>query len=674
MPEKLEVNMYNNNDTLTVNAIRALSIDAVEKANSGHPGLPLGAAPFAYVLWAKNMMHNPKNPKWFNRDRFVLSAGHGSALLYSLLHVSGYDLPMEEIKNFRQWGSKTPGHPEYGHTVGVEATTGPLGQGIAMAVGMAMAESHLAAKYNKENFNVVDHYTFALCGDGDLMEGVSGEASSLAGHLKLGRLIMLYDSNDISLDGDLNMSFSESVKERYEAYGWHYLRVDDANNLEAVDEAIREAKKVLDKPTIIEIKSIIGMGSPSAGTSKAHGAPLGAAGAKSTKEFFQYNFEDFTVPQEAYDTFRNHIEENGVKANEAWEELFAAYAKAYPELSQELLDAVAGKLPEGLTEDMPSYEAGKTVATRNASGEAINYFAKKLPALFGGSADLAGSNKTQISGAGDFSAANPSGKNIWFGVREFAMGAMMNGMHLHGGLKVFGSTFFVFSDYVRPAVRLSALMGLPVTYVFTHDSVAVGEDGPTHEPIEHLPSFRAMPNLSVIRPADGNETYAAWKVALESEGTPTVLALSRQNLTTLPTSKEKAVEGVKKGAYIASPSEKEVSDALLIATGSEVPLAYEAQQELKKEGIDVAVISMPSWDLFEKQDKAYKMSVINPSVKKRLAIELANPLGWERYVGDEGRILGIDTFGASAPGELVMEKFGFNVPNIVRLVKEIIAE
>ncbi len=664
--------MYNNNDALTINAIRALSIDAIEKANSGHPGLPLGAAPFAYVLWAKNMMHNPKNPTWFNRDRFVLSAGHGSALLYSMLHMAGYGLPMDELKNFRQWGSKTPGHPEYGHTVGVEATTGPLGQGIGMAVGMAMAESHLAAKYNRDGYDVVNHYTYALCGDGDLMEGVSHEASSLAAHLKLGRLILLYDSNDISLDGDLHKSFSESVKERYEAYGWHYLRVDDANNLEAVDEAIKEAKKVEDKPTIIEIKSIIGMGAPNQGTSKVHGAPLGKEGVKITKEFFQYNHEEFTVPQEAYDTFQGHIEEYGVAGNKVWDELFEGYKNAYPELAKELEDAISGKLPEDFTTDLPSYAAGKGVATRNASGEAINYFAKKLPSLFGGSADLAGSNKTTINGAGDFSAENRSGRNIWFGVREFAMGTMMNGMHLHGGLRVFGGTFFVFSDYVRPAVRLSALMGLPVVYVFTHDSVAVGEDGPTHEPIEHLPSFRAMPNLTVLRPADGNETYAAWKVALESESTPTILALSRQNLTTMPLPMEEVVEGVKRGAYIASPSEKEVSDVLLIATGSEVPLAYEAQQELKKEGIDAAVVSMPSWDLFEKQDKAYKEKVLNPSVKKRLAMELSNPLGWERYVGDEGKILGIDTFGASAPGELVMEKFGFNVPNVVSMVKDLL--
>lgn len=664
--------MYDHQDQLSINAIRALSIEAVEKANSGHPGLPLGAAPFAYVLWAKNMMHNPADPKWFNRDRFVLSAGHGSAMLYSLLHLAGYDLPLEELKKFRQWGSKTPGHPEYGHTAGVEATTGPLGQGIAMAVGMAMAERHLAATYNRENLNIVDHYTYALCGDGDLMEGVSGEASSLAAHLKLGRLILLYDSNDISLDGDLNKSFSESVKGRYEAYGWHYLLVKDANNLDEVHAAIEEAKTVTDRPTIIEIKSVIGIGSPHAGTAKVHGSPLGAAGVQATKEYFQYPYGPFEVPQEAYDTFRGHIAENGVKAHEAWNQLFAEYKTAYPELAAAFLDAVAGRLPENLAENMPVIEAGKAVATRNASGDAINWFAKKLPFFIGGSADLAGSNKTTINGEKDFSAADYSGRNIWFGVREFAMGAMMNGMHLHGGLKVFGGTFFVFSDYVRPAVRLSALMGLPVTYVFTHDSVAVGEDGPTHEPIEHLPSLRAMPNLSVIRPADANETYAAWKVALESEKTPTTLVLSRQNLKTLPLSGALAVEGVKRGAYVVSPAEKAQADALLLATGSEVSLAFDAQQELKKEGIDVAVISMPSWDLFEKQDAAYKASVLNPAVKKRLALELANPLGWERYTGDEGQILGIQGFGASAPGEEVMEKFGFNVPHVVELVKNLV--
>jgi transketolase len=664
--------MFNENDHLSINAIRALSIEAVQKANSGHPGLPLGAAPFAYALWTKNMMHNPKNPTWFNRDRFVLSAGHGSALLYSLLHLSGYDLPLEELKNFRQWGSKTPGHPEFGHTVGVEATTGPLGQGIAMAVGMAMAESHLAAKFNRQNFNVVNHFTFVLCGDGDLMEGVSAEASSLAGHLQLGKLVVLYDSNDISLDGDLDKSFSESVKGRYEAYGWQYLRVEDANDLNEVDHAIHLAKQDLSRPTMIEIKSIIGIGSPNAGTSKVHGSPLGSEGVAKTKAHFNYNYEAFEVPGEVYDTFRNHIEAYGVKGNEAWNDLMAQYRANYPELAEELDTAIDGKLPRHYMKEYPLYDAGKHVATRNASGDIINYISKKVPSFFGGSADLAGSNKTNVKNVEDFSAENYDGKNVWFGVREFAMAAAMNGIALHGGLKTYGGTFFVFSDYMRPAIRLSALMGLPVTYVFTHDSIAVGEDGPTHEPVEHLPSLRAMPGLSVIRPADGNETIAAWKLALGSRNEPTALVLTRQDLKTLPLSAELAFEGVKKGAYIVSPAKKATPDALLLATGSEVALAYAAQQELQNEGIDVSVISMPSWDRFAKQPKEYRDSVISPKVKKRLGIEMANPFGWERYIGDEGEMLGIDGFGASAPENIILEKYGFSVENVVAKVKDLV--
>lgn len=664
--------MFNENDNLAINAIRALSIEAVQKANSGHPGLPLGAAPFAYALWTKNMMHNPKNPTWFNRDRFVLSAGHGSALLYSLLHLSGYDLPLEELKNFRQWGSKTPGHPEFGHTVGVEATTGPLGQGIAMAVGMAMAESHLGAKYNRENFNVVNHHTFVLCGDGDLMEGVSGEASSLAGHLKLGKLVILYDSNDISLDGRLNKSFSENIKGRYEAYGWQYLRVEDANDLEGVEHAIALAKEETEKPTIIEIKSVIGIGSPDAGTSKVHGSPLGAEGVRKTKEYFNYNYGEFEVPQTAYETFTSNIEAVGVKSNESWNDLFTQYRANYPKLAEELTAAIAGKLPENWEKEFPMYETGKKVATRNSSGEIINYISKKVPSFFGGSADLAGSNKTNVKGTADFSAESYEGRNVWFGVREFAMGATMNGMALHGGLRVYGGTFFVFSDYVRPAMRLSALMGLPVTYVFTHDSIAVGEDGPTHEPIEHLPSLRAMPGLSVIRPADGNESIAAWKLALESKNLPTVLVLTRQDLKTLPGTSETAVAGVEKGAYVVSPAKKETADALILATGSEVPLAYEAQQVLLAEGIDVSVVSMPSWDRFEKQSKEYRDSVIDPKVKKRVGVEMANPLGWERYIGDEGVMIGISTFGASAPESVVLEKYGFSVENVVEKVKALV--
>lgn len=654
-------------DKLSINAIRTLSIDAIEKAKSGHPGMPMGAAPMAYELWTKFMNHNPKNPEWFNRDRFVLSAGHGSMLLYSLLHISGYDLTMEDIKNFRQWGSRTPGHPEFGHTPGVEATTGPLGQGIATAVGMAMAERHLAGKYNKDGFNVIDHYTYSICGDGDLMEGVSAEAASLAAHLKLGRLVVLYDSNDISLDGELNKAFSENVEERFKAYGWQVIRVEDGNNLDEINRALAAAREDQERPTLIEVKTVIGYGSPNmAGTSEVHGKPLGADELKLTKEAYKWTFEeDFHVPDEVYSHFQKEVVEKGQSSETEWNSLFSSYEAKYPELATELKIAISGQLPEGWDKDLPVYEPGKSLASRASSGESLNGIAKNLPALFGGSADLAGSNNTMIKGASDFSAENYSGRNIWFGVREFAMGAALNGMALHGGLKVFGGTFFVFSDYLRPAIRLAALMQLPVTYVFTHDSIAVGEDGPTHEPIEQLPSLRAMPGLDVIRPADGNETAAAWKLAIESTDTPTLLVLTRQNLPTLESTKSDAYEGVKKGAYVVSKSTKETPDALLLATGSEVGLAVEAQKQLENEGISVAVVSMPSWYRFEKQSKEYKNSVLPKTVKKRLAIEMAMPLGWERYTGDEGDVLGIHTFGASAPGEKVLEEFGFSVANVV---------
>ncbi|GGJ56818.1 transketolase [Anoxybacillus voinovskiensis] len=660
-------------DQLAITTIRTLSIDAIEKANSGHPGMPMGAAPMAYTLWTKFMNHNPNNPAWFNRDRFVLSAGHGSMLLYSLLHLSGYEVSMEDIKQFRQWGSKTPGHPEYGHTPGVEATTGPLGQGIAMAVGMAMAERHLAATYNKENFEIVNHYTYAICGDGDLMEGVASEAASLAGHLKLGRLIVLYDSNDISLDGELHLSFSENVGQRFQAYGWQYLRVEDGNNIEEIAAAIAEAQKDLERPTLIEVKTTIGYGSPSkAGTSDVHGAPLGADELKRTKEAYKWTFEeDFYVPEEVYAHFRQVVQEAGAKKEAEWNELFAAYKQAYPELAHQLELAIEGKLPEGWEANIPVYPEGKSLATRASSGEVLNAIAKAVPYFIGGSADLAGSNKTLIKGAGNFMPESYEGRNIWFGVREFAMGAAMNGMALHGGVKVFGGTFFVFSDYLRPAIRLAALMGLPVTYVLTHDSIAVGEDGPTHEPIEQLPSLRAMPNLSVIRPADGNETAAAWRLAVESTDRPTALVLTRQNLPTLATTAERAYEGVKKGAYVVSEAEG-TPEALLLASGSEVSLAVEAQKALANEGIHVSVVSMPSWDRFEQQPQDYKEQVLPPHVKKRLAIEMAASLGWERYTGDEGDILAIDRFGASAPGEKIMEEYGFTVDNVVQRVKALL--
>lgn len=668
--------MFDNIDQLSINAIRTLSIDAIEKAKSGHPGMPMGAAPMAYTLWTRFMNHNPKNPSWFNRDRFVLSAGHGSMLLYSLLHLSGYDLTMDDIKNFRQWQSRTPGHPEYGHTPGVEATTGPLGQGIAMAVGMAMAERHLATVYNKDDLNIIDHFTYSICGDGDLMEGVSAEAASLAAHLKLGRLIVLYDSNDISLDGDLNKAFSESVEMRFKAYGWQYIRVEDGNSLEEIAKAIELAKQDLNRPTLIEVKTVIGYGSPNkAGKSAVHGAPLGAEELKLTKEYYQWTFEeDFHVPNEVYDRFRELVQVQGEKKEQEWNELFKQYESKYPELAKQLKLAISGELPEGWDQDLPVYEEGKSLASRASSGESINALAKRVPYLIGGSADLASSNNTMIKESGDFLPNSYEGRNIWFGVREFAMGAAMNGMALHGGVRVFGGTFFVFSDYLRPAIRLAALMNLPVTYVFTHDSIAVGEDGPTHEPIEQLPSLRAMPNLTVIRPADGNETAAAWRVAMTSKNRPTALVLTRQGLPTIAGTKELAKEGVERGAYVISKSQKETPEAILLASGSEVHLAVQAQKVLLEEGIDVSVVSMPSWDRFEKQDQSYKDKVIPPHVRKRLAIEMAASLGWERYVGLEGDVLAIDRFGASAPGNKVMEEYGFTVENIVKKVKELLSK
>lgn len=658
-------------DALAINTIRTLSIDAIEKANSGHPGLPMGAASMAYVLWAKYMNHNPKNPEWFNRDRFILSAGHGSMLLYSLLHLTGYDLGMEEIQNFRQWKSKTPGHPEYRYTPGVEATTGPLGQGIGMAVGMAMAERHLAAVYNKKDYNIIDHYTYTLCGDGDLMEGVASEAASLAGHLKLGKLIVLYDSNDITLDGDLDKSFSENVGARFEAYGWQYLRVENGNDLEEISEAIETAKADSSRPTLIEVKTIIGYGAPNkSGKSDAHGSPLGEAEMKLAKEYYKWTYEeDFYVPDEVYEHFEQKTIKRGAQKEAEWKERFENYKAAYPELAKQLEDAIKGKLPEGWDKDIPTYAEGSSLASRASGSEVMNSIAKNLPNLFGGAADLASSNKTMIKGEKDFGHASCEGKNIWFGVREFGMGAALNGMALHGGLKVFGGTFFVFSDYLRPAIRLAALMEIPVTYVFTHDSIAVGEDGPTHEPIEHLASLRAMPGLSVIRPADANETAAAWHLAIQSENTPTALVLTRQNLPTLPYTAERAKNGVEKGAYIISPANKEQADILLIATGSEVNLAINAQKALQEEGIQASVVSMPSWDRFEQQSDEYKQSVLPPTVKKRLAIEMGSSLGWHKYIGDEGDILAIDRFGASAPGEKVIEEYGFTVNNVITKVK-----
>lgn len=663
-------------DQLSVDTIRTLSIDAIEKANSGHPGLPMGAAPMAYALWSKFMKHNPASPAWIDRDRFVLSAGHGSMLLYSLLHLSGYDLSMDDIKDFRQWGSKTPGHPEFGHTAGVDATTGPLGQGLAMAVGMAMAEAHMASVYNRDGFNLIDHYTYALCGDGDLMEGISSEAASLAGHLKLGKLIVLYDSNDISLDGELNLAYSESVKSRFVGHGWNYLRVEDGNNLDEVSKAIEQARSNSDKPTIIEVKTIIGYGSPNkqgkGGHAGPHGSPLGADEVKLTKEFYQWDGPDFHVPDEVRAHF-DQLKQQGIEAERAWKEQFEAYKAAHPALAEQFEMAVADELPEGWDSELPTYSPeDKAIATRAASGAALNAIAGKVPFLVGGSADLESSTNTHMKGIPVYNADDYSGRNMYFGVREFAMAAAANGMLLHGGVRSYVGTFFVFSDYLRPAVRLAAIQKLPAIYVLTHDSIAVGEDGPTHEPIEQLPALRVIPHIKVLRPADGNETSAAWRLAMSNKEYPVALILTRQGLPHLPGTAEKAMDGVAKGAYVLSDAANGKPQAQIIATGSEVQLALGAQEKLAQEGIHVRVISMPSMELFEQQSQEYRDSVILPDVKARLAVEMAYPLGWERYTGDQGDVLGINTFGASGKGGEVVEKYGFTVDNVVAKLKALL--
>ncbi|MDY5060606.1 transketolase [Staphylococcus simulans] len=662
--------MFDKRDELAINTIRALSIDAIEKANSGHPGLPMGAAPMAYTLWTRHLNFNPNSNEYFNRDRFILSAGHGSALLYSLLHVSG-SLELEELKQFRQWDSKTPGHPEFRHTQGVEVTTGPLGQGFAMSVGMAMAENHLAGKFNKPDAEVVNHYTYVLASDGDLMEGISHEAASLAGHLQLDKLIVLYDSNDISLDGDLDKAFSEDIKKRFESYGWNHILVKDGNDLEEINNAIEKAKEQ-NGPTMIEVKTVIGYGSPNkSGTHGVHGAPLGDDERTLTLENYKLDPEKrFYVPDEVYDVFNETMLTRATENEEAWKALVEKYSESYPELAQEFKDAIAGKLPENYEAELPEFEVGSESATRADSGEVIQALSKSVPSFFGGSADLAGSNKSNVKDAPDYDRNTPEGKNIWFGVREFAMAAAVNGMAAHGGVNPYGATFFVFSDYLKPALRLSAIMGLNSTFIFTHDSIAVGEDGPTHEPIEQLPGLRAIPNMNVIRPADGNETRVAWEVALESEQTPTSLVLTRQNLPVLDVSKETVEEGVRKGAYVVYESE-ENPEYLVLASGSEVSLAVEAAKTFADNGNSVRVVSMPNWYAFEQQPKSYQDEVIPPTIKKRLAIEMASSLGWHKYVGLEGEVLGIDRFGASAPGGLVVEKYGFTKENVLKLLNNL---
>lgn len=662
--------MFNEKDQLAIDTIRALSIDAIEKANSGHPGLPMGAAPMAYTLWTRHLNFNPQSKDFFNRDRFILSAGHGSALLYSLLHVSG-SLELEELKQFRQWGSKTPGHPEYRHTDGVEVTTGPLGQGFAMSVGMALAESHLAGKFNRDQFDIVDHYTYVLASDGDLMEGISHEAASFAGHNQLDKLIVLYDSNDISLDGDLDKSFSEDTKQRFEAYGWNYILVKNGNDLDEIDNAITQAKSQ-QGPTIIEVKTIIGFGSPNkAGSNGVHGAPLGEEERALTfKEYGLDPEKRFNVPEDVYEIFKSTMLKRANENEEAWNNMLKNYSEAYPELAEEFKLAMSGKLPNNYADALPEYDLNHSGASRADSGEIIQKLSEFVPSFFGGSADLAGSNKSNVKEAKDYNKDTPEGKNVWFGVREFAMGAAINGMAAHGGLHPYAATFFVFSDYLKPALRLSSIMGLNSTFIFTHDSIAVGEDGPTHEPIEQLAGLRAIPNMNVIRPADGNETRVAWEVALESEQTPTSLVLTRQNLPTLDVDKQTVENGVRKGAYIVFETEQQL-EYLLLASGSEVNLAVEAAKELEQQGKGVRVISMPNWYAFEQQSSEYKESILPSDVTKRIAIEMASPLGWHKYVGIEGKVIGINSFGASAPGDLVVEKYGFTKENILKQVRSL---
>ena len=659
-------------EQLCINSIRFLAIDAVEKAKSGHPGLPMGAAPMAFVLWDRYMRYNPKNPKWFNRDRFVLSAGHGCMLQYALLHLTGYDsVPLDEIKQFRQWGSKTPGHPENHVTEGIEVTTGPLGQGIANAVGLALAEAHLAAKFNKPDCQIVDHYTYAILGDGCNMEGISGEACSLAGHWGLGKLIALYDDNHISIDGSTDLAFTEDVSKRFEAYGWHVQHVEDGNgNLEAIAKAIEAAKAVTDKPSLIKVTTIIGYGSPNkANTHDVHGAALGADEVKATRENLGWEYPEFEVPQDALNHFRKAVE-RGANYEQEWNELFAQYKSKYPEDAALLERMTSGKLPEGWEKALPTYTPeSKKDATRNQSGATLNALAGVLPELIGGSADLAPSNKTLLKSSGDFQKGQYENRNLRFGVREHGMGAICNGIALHGsGLIPYGATFLVFTDYMRNAIRLSALSEAGVVWVMTHDSVALGEDGPTHQPVEHVASLRLIPNLIVMRPADGNETSGAYKVAVENRHAPTLLALSRQGLPNLAGS---SIEGTAKGAYILS-DDGGTPDIILLGTGAEIELCVKAAAELRKEGKKVRVVSMPSWELFEAQDEAYKESVLPKAVKKRISVEAGVTFGWCRYVGDEGVSIGIDTFGASAPGGVALEKFGFTVDNVVAKAKEIL--
>lgn len=654
-----------------VNTIRFMAVDAIEKARSGHPGLPMGGAAAAYTLWTRFLKHCPTEPGWPDRDRFVLSAGHGSMLLYALLHLSGYNLPLDEVKAFRQWGSMAPGHPEYGHTPGVETTTGPLGQGFANALGMAWAERRLAAEFNRPGFDIVDHYTYVYCGDGCLMEGITSEAASLAGHLKLGKLICLYDDNQVTIDGDTGLAFTEDVGARFEAYGWQVLKVTDGNDREALAEVISRARAEHNKPSLITVRTVIGFGAPNKqGSAAVHGAPLGAEEVRLAKEQLGWPLEpDFYVPREV----RQHFQElaQGLsREKEQWDRLMESYRERYPQLAERWDSWHRGNLPEELADDEQLWCFEKPAATRVVSGQVMQRLSEYLPNLVGGSADLNASTKTYLHGKGDSQADSPEGNNIFFGIREHAMAAALTGIALHGGFRCFGSTFLVFCDYMKPAVRLAALMGLPVIYVFTHDSIAVGEDGPTHQPVEQLANLRSIPNLHVLRPADGRETAAAWVHALQRLDGPTAIILSRQDLPQLSGTGPAAL----KGGYIVKGEQGGKPDIIIMATGSEMAPALEACRRLEEKGVSARAVSMVSWELFLEQDESYREAVLPAGVKRRLAIEAALPMGWERFTGSEGRVIGITTFGASAPGDILLDKFGFNVDSIVSQAEEVLKQ
>lgn len=664
-------------DTLCINTIRTLSLDAVQKANSGHPGLPLGMAPTAYVLWTKFMRHNPKNPKWFNRDRFLLSAGHGSMLIYSLLHLTGYDLSLDELKNFRQLHSKTPGHPENIVTPGVEITTGPLGQGFANGVGMGIAQAHLAAKFNKRGHNVIDHFIYCICSDGDLMEGVSYEAASIAGHLKLGNLIYLYDDNKITIDGSTDLAFTEDVTKRFEACGWEVTEVADGNDIKAIEAAIKAAQKVKDKPKLIRIKTIIGFGMPKQGTSKAHSDAPGIDAVKETKRNLGWpENKSFYIPKEVLAHFRKAVKD-GAKLEKDWEAAIKKYEKAYPELGKTLKDTRSGKLADGWEKSLPSFDGTEAKATRAYSGEVINAIAEAVPQLIGGSGDLTPSNNTYIKSSADVQAGQYANRNIHFGIREHAMGSLMNGMALYGSVIPFGGTFQTFSDYMRPAIRLAALSKIQALFVFTHDSIGLGEDGPTHQSVEHLAALRAIPGLALIRPCDAHETREAWRAALLRDTAPTAFAFSRQKVALIDRKKFGKADGLHKGAYILAEAEdkagkKTTPQLIIIATGSEVGLAMDARVQLNAAGMPTRVVSMPCWEFFEEQTPKYKETVLPSSVKARLAVEAGVSMGWAKYVGDAGDTLCVDRFGESAPAEDVFRDYGFTVENVVKKAKALL--